>query len=155
MISPVLRSLTLRGIPLGNHRYPSFCLCDVFINFCSVWNLSGLRECPNLEEIDFTNTYIDDQILYPRKFISVPFYCLMLLRDERYTKVGVALKTMNLSYCSGITDVGVRSVCIALPRLQRLILSRCHRLTDAVCECYHCCLQPNFHADFGILDTRE
>lgn len=81
------------------------------------WLLAGLKECVYLESLDFTNTYIDDGIL-----------------AEKHCKTAINLKTINLSYCSAITDVSVHNVCANMLLLRTLILSHCHRLTDKALE---------------------
>jgi hypothetical protein len=65
---PKLKAINFRGIPLGKYEYvhifPSFWvfLCGDY--FHSSLHLLRLGECKCLEEIDFTNTYIDDSIMY-------------------------------------------------------------------------------------------
>lgn len=99
---PSLRSISLKGIPFGKH---------------SMWNLAGLKVFNHLEELDFTNTYISDEMMV-----------------QEHCKAGIALKTLNLSYCTDITDLSIYNVCTSMPQLRHLYLTHCHSLTDKALE---------------------
>eukprot|EP00026_Physarum_polycephalum_P007001 Phypoly_transcript_07054.p1 GENE.Phypoly_transcript_07054~~Phypoly_transcript_07054.p1 ORF type:complete len:546 (+),score=67.69 Phypoly_transcript_07054:56-1639(+) len=99
---PMLKVINFRGIRLGDH---------------DAMNLLRLGECRSLEEIDFTNTYIDDTIL-----------------AAQYCKQGIYVKKVNVSYNSLISDIAIYNLCIYMPRLTHLILSHCPKLTDKTLE---------------------
>lgn len=99
-------------------------------------NLVG--HCSNLETLNLSNsTCANDDVIY-RAIQSCPFLSeLVILR-------------------AGVTDASVIALASKFPRLRRLNISRCFRLTDdsVVAVCFHCRhLQELFLDDLNITDA--
>jgi len=91
-----LSYLDLRGLPFGRDT-------DV---------LQQLSVLPFLEEMDFSNCYLTDEVLQPAYMVRVPL-----------------LKKMSIGYNSMITDKSVQSL-TSTNQVQYLDISSCYKMTE-------------------------
>jgi hypothetical protein len=96
-----LKAINLNGMPMGR---------------TAAHNLQYLALMPHLEDLDFTNSYLDDSALLEDYFAKAP-----------------NLKRLSIGFNTLLTDESVRAATTA-PNLQYYDLSHCPRLTDKALE---------------------